>query len=185
MKINKLLMAGVLSLGVLGNSTLPVFAATGSYGSSLEIEVRNTTMDVTVPATLPMIFAEDGSNVLPDNWTVKNNSKTTKLYVSRIAVDAGNSGWKVVDDTVTPSNEYDNTKVIKLKMGKRGSEKLIKPVYSERNAEGLHQFANTDIVINPEQSETLSIQVERPRFTNSIANSKAFDLTIEFDVKSE
>ena len=39
-------------------------ATTGSYGSSVEIEVRNASMDVTVPATLPMIFAEGGSNVL-------------------------------------------------------------------------------------------------------------------------
>ena len=70
-------------------------------------------------------------------------------------------------------------------MGKRGQEKLIKPEFSERNAVGFYTFTNSDIVINSESSETLSIVVERPTFTKAIANSKAFDLTVDFAVKAE
>lgn len=184
MKINKLLMSGILSVGILGTTALPAFAATnGTYGSTVEIEVRNPSMDVTVPTTLPMIFEQDGNNILPNNWQVRNNSVSTDIYVASISVDGNESGWSVVADDFDIANTKD-MQAIELKMGLAGKEKVVAPVFSEKDGDGLVIFDKADIPVAKGESKLLNIKVERGTFTHAIANAKAFDLSIEFGINA-
>ena len=54
-------------------AAIPVNAAS----ADVKIQVEATTMDnvsVTIPTTLPIIFVEDGTNILPSDWTIENVS---------------------------------------------------------------------------------------------------------------
>lgn len=181
----KSILSSLLAAGLVLSSSLPAFAATtGSYGTSVDIEVRNETMDMTVPTTLPMIFLEDGQNTLPSNWKVTNNSAKSNVYLSKIAVDGSESGWQVVADDYEISSAKD-LKALELKMGVKSSEKLVAPIFDIKNTKGEATFQNTDLVINKGETKEISILVERGTFSHAIANSKAFDMTLEFEVKAD
>lgn len=177
MNLRKLLMAGLLSSGILlGSGTI---ASAKDFGSELTIDVKATTVNVTVPSTAPMIFNEDGTDTLPSSFTVKNNSKVGGVNLKKVALTAGSSGWTLLDSGADLKTQPKDQKKIKLYIGKKGSEKLIAPATS--GTTGSASFGASEIAIPATGSETLSFKVERGTFSQAVPNSTAFNMTLSFE----
>ena len=178
-KLNKILLSSILSLGVLASTASVANAA--DFTSQIEVEVKATTVNVTVPSSAPFIFNEDETNTLPSNWSVTNNSNLSKVYISKISIDGTDAGWKVVNDTYDLKTMSVNTKNVRLKFGKEGDLKLISPVSGNENTKGEYTFGASDIVIPAGTSQELKFDIERGSFTQAQSKSKAFGMTIEFN----
>lgn len=189
-KIKSMLMASILSAGVLANSAIPAFAGTtdaaGSVGSKLTIEAKATSVNVTVPTSAPFIFNENGSNTLPSTFKVTNNSEIGGVYLSSISLDSKTNGWKVVDSSYNLKTMPVNTKNVRLKFGKTGATKLIAPSSGNSNAAGSVTFSSGEIDIEAKQSQTLVFEVERGAFSAAVNGGSsgtpvtAFDMTLQF-----
>ena len=192
-KIKSMLMAGILSLGVLANSAIPVFATTtnqtdaqGSVGSTLTIEAKATSVNVTVPTTAPFIFNENGSNTVPSDFKVINNSEIAGVYLASLTLDSKQKGWKVVDADYDLKAMDVNTKNIRLKFGIEGDTRLVAPESDTANARGSVTFANGDINVEALQQQVLKFEVERGAFSTAVNGGTdgtavtAFDMTLEF-----
>lgn len=180
MKTGKVLLAALLSVTVIFGAAVPTYAAS----SDVKIEVKETTMDnvsVTVPTTIPIVFNADGTNTLPTNWTIENVSTIAGIHLSKIDMDAGNSGWQLLADSQDVKNLSKDTKSIKFSVGKAGALKLVAPTSGTENTSGSVMFGDTEIVIPSGETQTLSFGVERGAFTKSEASAKAFDMVLTFN----
>lgn len=180
MKQVKVLLAALLSVTVILGTAVPTYAAS----SDVKIEVKETTMDnvsVTVPTTIPIVFNADGTNTLPTNWTIENVSTIAGIHLSKIDMDAGNSGWKLLADSQDVKTLSKDTKSIKFSVGKAGALKLVAPTSGTESASGSVTFANTEISIPSGETKVLSFGVERGAFTKSEASAKAFDMVLTFN----
>lgn len=180
MKKGKVLLAALLSITVVLGAAVPTYAAS----SDVNIEVKATTMDnvsVTVPTSVPIMFNADGSNTLPTNWTIENLSTIAGIHLSKIDMNAGNSGWKLLADSQDVKTLSADTKSIKFSVGKAGALKLVVPTSGTENASGSITFGNTEIAIPSGQTQILSFGVERGAFTEAHASAKAFDMVLTFD----
>lgn len=178
-KLNKILLSSALCVGVLANTALVANAA--DFSSQIDIEVKATTVDVTVPSSAPFVFNEDETNTLPSNWTIRNNSKLARVYVSKISVDGTENQWKVVDGSYDLKTMPVNTKNVRLKFGKEGALKLVAPTTGTDNVKGEYTFGASDIVVPAGQTQELKFDIERGSFTQTQSSAKAFDMTIEFN----
>lgn len=186
-KVQKMLLAGVLACGMAVNGVSTAYATIntdvkGSATGQIDIEIKATNVDVTVPATAPFVFNEDESTTTPSNWKVINNSEIARVYLSKVSVDGTEAGWKVVDGSYDLKTMAVNTKNIRLKFGKEGEEKLVSPVdsASEGNV-GEYTFDPSDIVVPAQSEQVLKFNIERGSFTNAEASAKAYEMTLEFN----
>lgn len=179
MKKMKVLLAALLSVTVVLGTAVPTYAAS----ADVNIEVQETTMDnvsVTVPTSIPIVFNADGTNTLPTNWTIENLSTIAGIHLSQIDMNAGNSGWKLLDDSQNVKTISKDTKSIKFSVGKAGALKLVVPTSGTENASGTVTFGDTEISIPSGKTQVLSFDVERGAFTKSEASAKAFDMVLTF-----
>lgn len=176
MKLRKLLLSGVLSMGVLGSMGVNAFAA----GTAVNIETKATTVNMQVPGTMAVIFNEDGTNTIPTNFTVTNNSKIAGVSLVKIDVDAGTSGWNFCDQATDMKIKPAGTKDIKFTAGKEGVTKLVTPSTS-RDKKASASFNSGQISIPASGSQVLKFEMERTAFKEAISSSKAFDMTLTFD----
>lgn len=182
--MKKKLLSSLLIAGMLMGSAVPTFAADGKgFGSELQIDAKATTVNMTVPGTAPMIFNDDGTNTLPSEFTVQNNSKVGGVYLSEIALDAESSGWSLLADSADLKTQAKDLKKIKLKMGKVGVMKLIAPTNTTDDSTGSATFSSGEIDIPASGSQKLDFEVERGTFTENIPNAKAFGMTLTFKFK--
>ena len=182
--MNKTLLSSLLVTGMLMGAAVPAFAADGKeFGSELQIDAKATTVNITVPGTAPMIFNDDGTNTLPSDFTVSNNSQIGGVYLSEIALDAEESGWSLLAESADLKTQAKDLKKIKLKMGKEGTMKLIAPTNSTDDSTGTATFASGEIDIPAAGSQKLNFDVERGTFTEDIPNAKAFGMTLTFKFK--
>ena len=180
MKKIKVFLTALLSVTVVFGATIPVHAAS----SDVKIEVQATSMDnvsVTVPTSIPIVFNADGSNTLPTNWTIENVSTIAGIHLSQIDMNAENSQWKLLADSVNVKTLSADTKSIKFSVGKAGTMKLVVPTSGTESATGMVTFADSEISIPSGESQILSFDVERGAFTNAEASSKAFNMVLTFN----
>lgn len=179
MKNLKKILAVVLSVTALMGATIPANAAS----VDVNIEVKETAMDnvsVTVPTVLPIVFNENGTNTLPTNWTIENLSSIAGIHLAQIDMDAEDSGWKLLADSVDVTTMAADTKAIKFSVGKAGALKLVVPTSSTESATGSVSFAASDISVASGQTQVLSFDVQRGAFSESQASAKAFDMVLTF-----
>lgn len=176
---NKILLSGALSVGILSSLATNAFAA--QFGSELWIDAKATTVNVTVPSNAPMIFNEDGTNTLPTNFTVTNNSKIAGVSLTGISLDSKNSGWTLLSEGTDLKVQAKDLKKIKLKMGKDGQMKTIAPTNGSNDSTGSASWSSGDISIPALGSETIKFEVDRGAFDTPVANAKAFDMTLNFE----
>lgn len=176
MKLNKIILTGVISLGVVMANVTSAFAA----GTAVNIETKATTVNMTVPSTMAVIFNEDGTNTLPTNFTVKNNSKIGGVSLVKIDVDAGTTGWNFCDQATDMKVKPAGTKDIKFTAGKEGVTKLVTPT-SAKDKKASATFNSGQISIPATGSQVLKFEMERTAFKEAISSSKAFDMTLTFD----
>ncbi len=180
MKKIKVLLAAVLTISAVLGSAVPTYAA----ATDVKIEVKATTMDnvsVTVPTVLPIVFNEDGSNTLPTNWTIENKSTIAGIHLSKIDMNAQNTGWKLLALSENAKELPADTKSIKFSVGKAGALKLVTPTTGTENASGSVAFNAEEIAIPSGQTQVLSFDVERGAFTETEASAKAFDMVLTFN----
>jgi hypothetical protein len=157
---------------------MPACAAT----SDVDIEIKATDMNVsvTVPSTLPIVFNADGTNTLPTNWSIQNKSAIAGIHLTRIDMDAGATGWKLLAASEDVKTLSADTKSIQFSAGKSGALKLVAPTGGAASKTGSVTFANTDISIPSGKTQVLSFQVVRGAFTQTEASAKAFDMVLTF-----
>lgn len=154
LKINKILLSSILSVGILASSAMPVFAdsyggnikeetsstgsvitstkkdsedrAYGASGSELNFEVESTNVNVTVPTSVPFIFNRDGDTLVPNNFIIENNSKIAGIYLENITLDSKKEGWKVVDENFDLTTMGVDAKNVRIKFGKKGEGEVMK-----------------------------------------------------------
>lgn len=170
---------GVPSQTVNTNTTVQ-----GVSTGQIDIAIKPTNVDVTVPANAPFIFNEDETTTTPSNWVITNNSGIARVYLSKISVDGTAAKWNVVDDKYDLKTMDVNTKNIRLKFGKEGELKTVAPLDSANvGSKGEYVFTSDDIVVPSKQSQLLKFNVERGSFTDTQASSKAYGMTLEFNFR--
>lgn len=177
-KMNKII-ALVLSLVVVLGMTIPAQAAS----TEVMIEVKETAMDnvsVTVPTTLPIVFNENGTNTLPTNWNIENTSAIAGIHLSKVEMNAGESGWKLLADSENTKKLPLDTKSIQFSIGKDNALKTVAPVSGTESASGTVSFDAGEIVIASGETQTLAFKVNRGAFSSSQASAKAFDMVLTF-----
>lgn len=177
MNLRKLLLAGVLSTSVLVGST--TIASAGEFGSSLEIDVKPTTVNVTIPSSAPMVFNEDGTDTLPSNFTMKNNSKIGGISLREVALTSPENTWSLLAEEADLRIQPKDQKKIKLHVGKPEEEKLVAP--TSNASIGSAKFNLGEISIPATGSETLKFKVERGTFSQPVTNSTAFNMVLTFE----
>lgn len=204
-QIKKMLLSGVLALGVLGGNVAPVFATSvgsgtttttptsgtpgsgTSSGSTLKITTEVTTVNVTVPTTIPFVFKADGTNDVPTNLYVYNGS-IADVYLQSIKLDSKNfnSDWKLVGTGYELNKMNTNTKYVRFTFGSKdaGVTKVVAPNSTNNIDEydsGEATFSPNQIVIESKNNKLLDFDVERGSFTSSISEAEAFDMTLVFN----
>ena len=180
--MNKKLLSSLLVAGMFMSQVAPVFAAT--QGSVLNIEAKATTVNMTVPGTAAIVFNADGTNTTPTNFNITNNSQIAGVHLESVDLNAGESGWKVVDASTDIKTQAVNTKNIRLKVGKEGQEQIVQPTSGNSNSTGKATLGQSLFSIAAEGTETMKFVVERGAFTTPEAEAKAFDMTLNFEFNS-
>lgn len=177
-KGNKVL-AAILSLVVIMGAAIPVNAAS----ADVKIQVEKTTMDnvsVTVPSTLPIVFAADGTNILPSDWTIENISSIAGIHLSSVELNSNESGWKLLAASQDIRTLKADTKSIKFSVGKAGALKPLVPLSGTESMGGTVLFDADEITIASGQTQVLSFDVQRGAFTKDLAAATAFIMTLTF-----
>ena len=179
------LMCGAIFLSapqVANAGSLPAAAAQPTHNANVAVNIGTEPLvvDITVPGTLGFAFNADGSNEVPDNFIITNNNKLAVFYLKELSVDAGGSGWKIAGNDQSIALDE---KTIKLSAGLKMSEKEITPTNGTKDSTGKATFNNSEFVLEPQTPTTMNFLVNRPIFTEKIEQSKAFDMSMTFEMK--
>ena len=177
----KVLLAALLSVtAVLGG----VNTAHAAQSAEVMIDVKATALDqtvVTVPGTLPVVFNEDGTNLLPSDWSIENGSSIAGIHLKKVEMDAKESGWKLLEDSADTKTLPVDTKSIQFYMGKAGELKLIAPTSGTEASTGSFEFGANDISIPSGGTQLISFDINRGAFKTAKAAAKAFDMVLTFE----
>lgn len=179
MKKTNILMAALLSITVLFGAVVPANAAS----ADVYIAIEETAMDgvsVTVPSKLPIVFKADGSNTLPTNWEIENISTIAGIRLSRIDMNAADTGWKLLPASAVISDMAAGTKSIRFFAGMEDDLKLVVPKDNTENVTGTITFDENEIVILSGAKKRLAFDVERGAFKEDAVSAEAFDMVLTF-----
>jgi len=181
MKKTKTFLAALLSVTVLFGGTA---VSANAASAEVDITIKETTMDgvsVTVPTTLPVIFNEDGSNTIPENWTIENISSIAGIHLSQVDMDANGSGWTLLAESEDTKALPVNTKALKFYVGKDSALKMVVPTDGTEAETGRVTFADNEISVASGETQILRFGVDRGAFTADEAEAKAFDMVLTFN----
>ena len=184
-KIIAALMCGAIFLSipqVANASTSQAAAVQPNHNANVAVNIGTEALvvDITVPGTVAFAFNADGSNEIPDNFVITNHNKLASFYLKEISIDAGGSGWKIAGHDQSISMDE---KTIKMSAGLKSSEKEIVPTNGTKDSTGSATFTNSEFVLAPEVDTTMNFVVDRPIYTEKINQAKAFDMSMEFEMK--
>lgn len=199
MKKTKLLLGSTLCLGLMAGLTVPTNAATDVTIEIQETDLNNdigyvedkdgdgipdadmSEFSVTVPAALPIIFNSDGTNTLPTNWQIENRSSIANISLTKVELDAKDSGWKLLPKSQEISNLAADTKAMKFYMGKSSNSLALVTPNEENNSLGSYEWENGSFTIPTESGKNVSFKVERGAFTSSESAASAFEMLLTFE----
>lgn len=161
----KLTVASILIGSTIFTSQLPVNAA----NTSIDITGEATLLNVTVPTNLPIVLNADGTNTLPTDFKIINNSPIGAVKISKVDLKA-NKNWKIVNGNITNSNA--NTKQLKFYIKEPDQES--KPLASD----GTNGSLEMNTVVEATDNEILEFNIERGAFTSSLNDLGAFDMEL-------
>lgn len=180
--MKKKIISGLLAATMMLSTAVPTFALAGDTKTSeITIDAKATTVNVTVPSSAPMVFNEDGTNTLPSNFDITNNSDIAGVHINSIKLDGTDTGWSVLKESADLKTQKKNLKKIKIKMGVSGNEKIVAPTNGSDDSTGTATFGPTDFAVAANETKKVNFVVERGAFTEPVANAKAYDMTIVFD----
>lgn len=167
----------VLPICALTLSTLMIPA---SASTDVKIETKATEINVTVPSSIEFIFNEDGSNTLPTNFNITNNSQIARVSLVKAELDAANSGWRLLPSTSDTRLLAVDSKDIQFYMGPVNKEKIVSPGTSA-NKTGTATWANGEITIEATKTQNIAFDINRGAFNTPKSSVKAFDMTLTFE----
>lgn len=185
--VNKKILAGILcgmaflSMPQVANAGSEPMQQPGTTSNvNVNIETEPIVVDITVPGSVGFVFNADGSNEIPDNFSITNHNKIASFYLKEVGFDGESTGWKLAsEDEQLNLNE----KAVKFKLGSKSEEKLIAPSNGKKDITGTVSFSDSEFVLAPESPSTVSFLIDRPVYTDEISQSKAFDMTMSFEMK--
>lgn len=172
--MNKLKLLTLSSLA-LATTLIPASAST-----TVKIETKSTYMNVTVPTSIEFVFNEDGTNTLPTNFVITNNSPIANVSLVKARLSAGTSPWRLLPQTANTKLLAVDTKDIKFYMGTEGQKKLVSPGNTVSSV-GEVTWNNGELSIASLGSKALSFDIERGAFKTAESSAKAFDLILTFE----
>ena len=171
--MNKFKLLSVSSLVLLG-TIVPASAST-----TVKIETKATQMNVTVPSTIEFIFNEDGTNTVPTNFDITNNSQIARVSLVKADLSAQTSQWRLLPESANTKLLPVDSKDIQFYLGLQGQEKLANPG-TDVNSDGQTVWENGEISIDPEKTQNIAFKVNRGAFNTAQSSAKAFDMTLTF-----
>lgn len=181
MKKVKVLLAALLSVTVVLGTAVPTYAAEPAADVKIEINATDMNVSVTVPSVLPIVFNADGTNTIPNNWTIQNVSAIAGIHLTEVALDSETNGWVLLSSDRKVNELTVDTKAVKFYTGNAGALKLVQPTTGTESKTGSVTFEESEISISSGEEKTLSFQVERGAFKQTQASSKAFKMLLTFD----
>ena len=182
MKTNKLkLLTSALALSMMASASLPVFAAGNGENVAVNIEAKATTVNITMSDTVPVTFNADGTNTVPTNFSIKNNSAISGLHLDTVKLTAAAStDWKVAADSFNTKTMAKDTKTIIFKLGAEGKLKTAVPASGTTAATGTATFGAADFQIPATGSKIMKFDITRGAFSKELTSAKAFDMVMNF-----
>lgn len=174
MKLKRMVAIMSTVAAVMSMNTV-AFADNEGY-TDVEIATEAALMDVTVPSKLPIVFNEDGTNTIPSNFTITNNSSVATIHLDQVALDSEGSGWELLPENVDMSSQEANKRWIKFFV----NSKCVSPSLYEAMDTGYAEFTEDEVVMGPGQSAKLNFEIHRGAFTQSFESSKAFTMVTSF-----
>ena len=143
-------------------------------------------VNITVPADMKIIFNSDGSNTLPNNYTITNDSIYT-INLDKVSL-TGNNNWQLLNSNVEIKKLKKDSKKIKFYV----DDTLIQPKNSSNQVVDESSNGETSIpldeiknkTINANSSSTINFNIERGIFSKDISTEKAFDMILNFNIKN-
>lgn len=176
--MKKIVCGFLVATAIAGSSNGSIVKA---ETTDITIDAKATTVNMTVPGTVAVIFNEDGSNAYPENLVVTNGSKISGVYLSSVEMDAGVSGWKLVDDSIDTTKLPIDSKSIRVRAGKDGLTRLIEPSVGSEDTEGVANYGVRDVLIPAMGSQKISFAIDRGAFSSNQGLSNAFSMQLNFD----
>ena len=163
-----------------------VFAAERG-DASVNIAAEATTVNVTMPTDLPIVFNEDGTNTYPTHFNVANNSSLGGIHLASAYLDADGSGWKLLGESADITKLSKNTKKVKFYV----NDKIITPatVGDSSNPKqgeiGTASFKEGDFNIKASDNKDLTFKVDRGAFTEASSNANAYKMKLNFEFNEQ
>lgn len=199
MKKTQLLLGSTLCLGLMAGLAVPTNAATDVTIDIQETDLNNnigyvedkdgdgipdadmSEFSVTVPAVLPIIFNSDGTNTLPTKWQINNRSSIANISLTKVELDAKDSGWKLLPESQEISNLSADTKAMKFYMGKSSNSLALVTPTNEEGSMGSRTWENGSFTIPTNSEKNVSFNIERGAFTSSESAARAFEMLLTFE----
>lgn len=169
MKKIKSLLLSLLCFGMVASMPMSVLAEDASGNTDINIETKAATISVTVPSStgdkgaLTFIFNADGTNTLPDNWTITNNS-SVDVKLSTVTI-TGNNGWGLVAAGDASLKET-NGKNIHLTLD------------TKEQTDGVYTLDQT--ITKNGGTHTIALSVDRSAFSKALTANKAYSAVQAF-----
>ena len=169
-------LAMVLSMTLLFGATISANAASSTV--TFTVEQTDITTAVTVPGQLPVIFNANGTNTLPTNWRVYNNSELGAVRLKLVELTE-RSDWKVVNEATDITKNTHDTKEIKFYMGAPNKLRIFTP-YSGGGSKMSFED-EYEIVIPAGGYQQFDFEIKRGAFKTALSEHIAFDLVLTFE----
>lgn len=159
-----------------------VFAAERG-DASVNIAAEATTVNVTMPTDLPIVFNEDGTNTYPTHFNIANNSSLGGIHLASAYLDADGSGWKLLGESADTTKLSKNTKKVKFYV----NGKIITPATvgdssnPKQDEIGTAIFEEGDFNIEASKNKDLTFKVDRGAFTEASSNANAYKMRLNFE----
>ena len=174
------LLSAALTVGMLGMTVTPAFAAGNGGNVNVDIQAKATTVNVTVSDTAAFVFNEDGTNTTPSNFTVTNNSEIAGLHlVSANFTQEADKGWTIEDQNYSFKTMAKDTKKVALQLGAEG--KLKDVIKGTDGKTGKATFGANDFQLPAKTSKTVKFGVKRGAFSQAVANETAFKMVMNYE----
>ena len=167
-------------------SDLNVLNISNVFADEILSTNSNETVNITVPSDMKIIFNSDGSNTLPNNYTITNDSIYT-INLDKVSL-TGNNNWQLLNSNVEIKNLKKDSKKIKfyvddtLIQPKNSSNEVVDESSNGESSIPLDEVKNK--TINANSSSTINFNIERGIFSKDISTEKAFDMILNFNIKN-
>ncbi len=181
-------LSGILTSAVLMGAAMP--ASASGFGTTMNIEVKGTEMNITVPTSMDFVLNADETNTYPETFTIQNNSGISGVYVDSIDFtqpgNASSNGWEFLKEGYDTLKLPADSKAIVFELGLPGDLKDVAPTGGVERAEtGKAVFGEEVLDLAAGEEKTFAFNIKRGAFTSDAVSEHAFDATINFEFKTK